>query len=62
MTIDDADKTQPVTYIYPATMGTGTLRIEAYEYSDIYYKEKADGVRLTAGKYYQSRFALEDSF
>lgn len=53
----------------PSTMGTGTLRIDAYEYyysptdySDDYYYEKAGGISLTAGRYYQSTFALEDSF
>ena len=43
----------------PATMGTGTLRIEADEYGEIYYYQKAGGVSLTAGKYYQSTFELE---
>ena len=38
----------------PATMGSGALRIEAYEFSWGYYYEKAGGVSLTAGKYYQS--------
>ena len=49
----------------PATMGSGALRIDAYEYyhsptdySDDYYYEKAGGVSLTAGKYYQSSFEL----
>lgn len=43
----------------PATMGTGTLRIEADEYGNIYYYEKAGGVSLTAGKFYQSAVELE---
>lgn len=38
----------------PATMGTGTLRIEADEFGCIYYIEKSGGVSLTAGKFYQS--------
>ena len=49
----------------PSTMGSGALRIDAYEsyhsptdYSDDYYYEKAGGVSLTAGKYYQSSFEL----
>ena len=45
----------------PATMGSGALRIDAYEsypYGDDYYYEKAGGVSLTAGKYYQSSFEL----
>ena len=45
----------------PATMGTGALRIDAYEsypYGDDYYYEKAGGISLTAGKYYQSSFEL----
>lgn len=43
----------------PATMGTGTLRIEADESGDIYYYQKAGGVSLTAGKFYQSAVELE---
>lgn len=43
----------------PATMGTGTLRIEADEYGDIYYYEKAGGVSLTAGKFYQSTLYMD---
>ena len=42
----------------PATMGSGALRIEAYEFSFGYYYEKAGGVSLTAGKYYQSSFEM----
>lgn len=42
----------------PATMGSGALRIEAYEFSWGYYYEKAGGVSLTAGKYYQSSFEM----
>ena len=42
----------------PATMGTGTLRIEADEYGDIYYIEKS-GVSLTAGKFYQSTLNMD---
>ena len=40
----------------PATMGTGTLRIEAEDpmMGTIYYIEKSGGVSLTAGKFYQS--------
>ena len=42
----------------PATMGTGALRIEAFEgyppYGDNYYYEKAGGISLTAGLFYQS--------
>lgn len=48
----------------PATMGSGALRIEAYEYYPQlywgYYYEKAGGVSLTAGKYYQSSFEMRD--
>lgn len=48
----------------PATMGSGALRIEAYEdYPETYYAyyyEKAGGVSLTAGKYYQSSPVLDD--
>ena len=43
----------------PATMGTGTLRIEADELGEIYYYQKAGGVSLTAGKFYQSAVELE---
>lgn len=46
----------------PATMGSGALRIEAYENYPAtswgYYYEKAGGVSLTAGKYYQSSFEM----
>ena len=49
----------------PSTMGTGTLRIDAYEYyysptdySDDYYYEKAGGISLTTGRYYQSEVPL----
>jgi len=43
----------------PATMGTGTLRIEADEYGEIYYYQKSGGVSLTAGKFYQSTLNME---
>ena len=43
----------------PATMGTGTLRIEADEFGYIYYIEKS-GVSLTAGKFYQSTLNMYD--
>ncbi len=43
----------------PATMGTGTLRIEADEFGTIYYYQKDGGVSLTAGKFYQSAVELE---
>ena len=42
----------------PATMGTGALRIEAFEgnppFGYTYYYEKAGGISLTAGRFYQS--------
>ena len=41
----------------PATMGTGTLRIEAGGLGDTYYIEKS-GVSLTAGKFYQSTLKM----
>lgn len=43
----------------PATMGTGTLRIEAVEFGTIYYYQKDGGVSLTAGKFYQSAVELK---
>lgn len=43
----------------PATMGTGTLRIEADEFGTIYYYQKDGGVSLTAGKFYQSAVELK---
>lgn len=43
----------------PATMGTGTLRIEAEEFGYPYYIEKS-GVSLTAGKFYQSTLNMYD--
>ena len=43
----------------PATMGTGTLRIEADELGEIYYIEKSGGVSLTAGKFYQSTLYMD---
>ncbi len=42
----------------PATMGTGALRIEAYEYGYIYYYQKDGGVSLTAGEFYQSTLKM----
>lgn len=42
----------------PTTMSSGALRIEAHEFSWGYYYEKAGGVSLTAGKYYQSSFEM----
>lgn len=44
----------------PATMGTGTLRIEARDFSDTYYYKKDDGVSLTAGKFYQSTLNMSE--
>lgn len=38
----------------PATMGTGALRIEAHNLFYTYYYEKAGGISLTAGRFYQS--------
>ena len=43
----------------PATMGTGTLRIEADEFGTIYDYQKDGGVSLTAGKFYQSAVELK---
>lgn len=43
----------------PATMGTGTLRIEADASGTIYYSEKSGGVSLTAGLFYQSTLYME---
>ena len=43
----------------PATMGTGTLRIEAGGLGDTYYIEKS-GVSLTAGKFYQSTLNMSE--
>ena len=52
-------------FLNPATMGSGALRIDAYEdyysptdYSEDYYYEKAGGISLTAGRYYQSTVTL----
>ena len=44
----------------PATMGTGTLRIEADEFGTIYYYQKDGGVSLTAGKFYQSTLNMDE--
>ena len=44
----------------PATMGTGTLRIEALDSGDIYYYRKDGGVSLTAGKFYQSTLNMDE--
>ena len=44
----------------PATMGTGTLRIEANAFGTIYYYKKDGGVSLTAGEFYQSTLKMSD--
>ena len=44
----------------PATMGTGTLRIEASGLGSTYYIIKSSGVSLTAGKFYQSTLNMSE--
>ena len=44
----------------PATMGTGTLRIEASGLGSTYYIRKSSGVSLTAGKFYQSTLNMSE--
>lgn len=44
----------------PATMGTGTLRIEADGLGDTYIFEKPGGVSLKAGEFYQSTLKMSE--